>query len=138
MLNYLTLILSCQLAGELTTKALSIPAPGPVIGMLYLFLFLMLKGSLPNNLEETANSLLNNLSLLFVPAGVGVMLHFKLLGNQWFPLSIALFISTALTIAVTGLMMVWLTQDNSDETAVSTENPREGEIKDIKGINPNE
>lgn len=133
MLNYLTLILTCQLAGELTTKALTIPAPGPVIGMVYLFMFLMIKGSLPTDLEETANSLLNNLSLLFVPAGVGVMLHFKLLGNQWFPLSIALIISTALTIAVTGLMMVWLTHDNTDETTITTESNPEP-----KGSNPNE
>lgn len=133
MLNYLTLILTCQLAGELTTKALTIPAPGPVIGMVYLFMFLMIKGSLPTDLEETANSLLNNLSLLFVPAGVGVMLHFKLLGNQWFPLSIALIISTALTIAVTGLMMVWLTHDNTDETTITTESKQEP-----KGSNPNE
>ncbi len=116
MLNSLTLILCCQLAGEFTVKATGITAPGPVIGMLILLVILLLKGSVQNELETTANSLLNNLSLLFVPAGVGLMLHFQLIGKEWLPITISLIISTILTIAITGLMMVWLSNDNSDET----------------------
>lgn len=116
MLNSLTLILCCQLAGEFTVKATGITAPGPVIGMLFLLVILLLKGSVQNELETTANSLLNNLSLLFVPAGVGLMLHFQLIGKEWLPITISLIVSTILTIAITGLMMVWLSNDNSDET----------------------
>ena len=116
MLNSLTLILCCQLAGEFTVKATGITAPGPVIGMIFLLIILLLKKSVQNELETTANSLLNNLSLLFVPAGVGLMLHFQLIGKEWLPITISLIISTILTIAITGLMMVWLSNDNSDET----------------------
>jgi len=108
MLNYLTLILGCQLAGELATKALQISVPGPVIGMVLLFCFLLARGSIPANLARTADGLLGHLSLLFVPAGVGVMLHFRLLGDDWVPIGVALVVSTVLTIAVTGLMMTWL------------------------------
>ncbi len=116
MLNSLTLILCCQLAGEFTVKATGTTAPGPVIGMLILLVILLLKGTVQNELETTANSLLNNLSLLFVPAGVGLMLHFQLIGKEWLPITISLIVSTILTIAITGLMMVWLSNDNSDET----------------------
>ncbi|MGH1405366.1 MAG: CidA/LrgA family protein [Rhodomicrobiaceae bacterium] len=116
MLNSLTLILCCQLAGEFTVKATGITAPGPVIGMIFLLIILLLKKSVQNELETTANSLLNNLSLMFVPAGVGLMLHFQLIGKEWLPITISLIISTILTIAITGLMMVWLSNDNSDET----------------------
>lgn len=116
MLNSLTLILCCQLAGEFTVKATGITAPGPVIGMILLLIILLLKKSVQNELETTANSLLNNLSLMFVPAGVGLMLHFQLIGKEWLPITISLIISTILTIAITGLMMVWLSNDNSDET----------------------
>ena len=84
--------------------------------MIFLLIILLLKKSVQNELETTANSLLNNLSLLFVPAGVGLMLHFQLIGKEWFPITISLIISTILTIAITGLMMVWLSNDNSDET----------------------
>ncbi|GJM01106.1 MAG: murein hydrolase transporter LrgA [Methyloligella sp.] len=126
MLNSLTLILCCQLAGELTVKATGITAPGPVIGMLFLLVILLLKGSVQNELETTANSLLNNLSLLFVPAGVGLMLHFQLIGKEWLPITISLIISTILTIAITGLMMVWLSNDNSDETLSKQNNKNKG------------
>lgn len=108
MLNYLTLILGCQLAGELTTRATHIPVPGPVIGMVLLFGFLMLRGKVPDDLGRVADALLGNLSLLFVPAGVGVMLHFRLLGDDWLPIAVALVVSTMLTIMVTAALMVWL------------------------------
>jgi len=110
MLNYLTLILGCQLAGELAAKALQVAVPGPVIGMVLLLFFLLVRGSVPENLSRTADGLLSHLSLLFVPAGVGVMLHFRLLGDDWLPIGVALVISTVLTIIVTALMMAWLSR----------------------------
>lgn len=73
--------------------------------MLLLFIGLMIRGNIPQPLAQTANGLLEQLSLLFVPAGVGVMTHLTLLGNQWLPLTTSLVISTLLTIAVTGLLM---------------------------------
>ena len=105
MLEYLTLILICQLAGEFTVEALGLPVPGPVLGMLLLFLFLVVKRSVPTELSQVSAGLLNNLSLMFVPAGVGVMVHFKLLGEDVLPISVALIFSTVLTIAVTALLM---------------------------------
>jgi putative effector of murein hydrolase LrgA (UPF0299 family) len=94
--------------GELAVVALRLPIPGPVLGMALLFLGLLAKGSVPPRLATTSDVLLGNLSLLFVPAGVGVMLHAKLLGREWLPISIALIISTMITIAVTGFVMQWL------------------------------
>lgn len=110
MLNYLTLILCCHLAGDLIAKTLEISTPGPIIGMVLLFLFLVINGSIPKDLEKTTDAILNHLSLLFVPAGVGVMLHFKLMKTDWLPISAALITSTLLTITVTALMMTWLTK----------------------------
>lgn len=107
MLHYFTLILVCQLVGELLTTALRLPVPGPVIGMVLLFGFLIFRGKIPAALAQTSDALLGNLSLLFVPAGVGVMLHFKLLEADMLPIGIALIVSTVLTIAVTALLMTW-------------------------------
>lgn len=105
MLESLAVLLFCQLIGELIVLFFAAPVPGPVVGMLLLFLALMFHGEIPEALSETANGLLGQLSLLFVPAGVGVMTHLTLLGNQWLPLSASLIVSTFLTIAVTGLLM---------------------------------
>ena len=108
MLSYLTVIFGCQLAGELLVSALGLPVPGPVCGMALLFIGLVVRGSLPRDLAAVGSSLLDNLSLLFIPAGVGVMLHAPLLSRDWLPLTVALVASTAVTIAVTALAMAWL------------------------------
>ena len=105
MLEYLTLILACQLIGEFAVNAANLPFPGPVAGMVLLFLFLTIKGNVPEELTVVSGALLNNLSLLFVPAGVGVMVHFELLGTDAIPLSIALIVSTVATIIVTATVM---------------------------------
>jgi len=105
MLEALTTILTCQLIGELIVVGTGIPLPGPVVGMVLLFLGLLIRGGVPEGLGRTAASLSQNLSLLFVPAGVGVMTHLSLLESEWLPISAALMVSTLLTIAVTGLAM---------------------------------
>jgi len=109
MLESIALLLLCQLLGELIVIFLNIPVPGPVVGMILLFTGLVIFGEIPDKLSETANGLLEQFSLLFVPAGVGVMTHLTLLGEQWIPLSTSLIISTILTIAVTALIMQYLT-----------------------------
>lgn len=108
MLPFLTVICCCQLAGELIVTATGLPVPGPVAGLALLFTGLLMNGGVPDNLGKVADALIENLSLLFIPAGVGVMLHAQLIGRDWLPLSVALVVSTALTIAVTALMMRWL------------------------------
>lgn len=114
MLGYLTLILVCQLAGEVAVGVLSVPVPGPVVGMVLLFVILMILGHVPEQLDQTATGLLRSMSLLFVPAGTGVMLHFQLLGEALLPLGLALLVSTVATIAVTALLMQWLGRERSD------------------------
>ena len=120
MLNYLTLIFGCQLVGELVTRALAIPVPGPVLGMVILFLLLVFRGSIPEKLSATTDGLLSHLSLLFVPAGVGIMLHFPLLGDDWIAITVALIVSTVLTIAVTALMMSWLAKHTATPSSSGT------------------
>lgn len=108
MLFYLTVILVCQLVGESVVVALGLPLPGPVLGMVILFVFLVVRGRVPAGLATSGGALLDNLSLLFVPAGVGIMQHWTLIRQDWLPVSVSLVVSTLLTIAVTGWVMAWL------------------------------
>ncbi len=114
MLFYLTLIFCCELIGELVAVLLDLPIPGPVIGMALLFVGLLIRGAAPRPLEQVADGLLRHLSLLFVPAGVGVMMHAELIAHELLPITIALVVSTLLTIAVTALLMSRL--DTSGDT----------------------
>ncbi len=94
--------------GELLARALHLPVPGPVIGMVILFAYLLLRhggdGAAPDALSRTADALLTNLGLLFIPAGVGVVIYGPLLVRDWAPISVAVFGGTLLGIGVTGLL----------------------------------
>jgi len=105
MLGAMTTLLVYLLIGEVLVQALALPVPGPVIGMLLLFVSLWVKGGIPELLRDTANGILQHLSLLFVPAGVGVMVHFARVSGEWMAILVAVLASTALAIAVTALIM---------------------------------
>jgi holin-like protein len=105
MLAALTTLLVYQLVGEVIAQGLALPIPGPVIGLALLFATLALRGGPTEGLRDTANGLLTHLSLLFVPAGVGVMVHFGRLGDEWLPIAAALVVGTVLTIATAALVM---------------------------------
>lgn len=117
MIEALTLILACQLAGELAVVATGLPLPGPVVGMVILFAGLLVRGSVPPALAQVGGALLDNLALLFVPAGVGVMVHLGLLREQWLPISLSLVGSTLLAILATGWVMKRLTGNDSGSGA---------------------
>ena len=114
MLAALTAIFVCQLAGEMITVGLGLPLPGPVIGMALLFLFLVVKGSVPAEIGKAGDGLLQHLSLLFVPAGAGIMMHVGRLEENALGLGAALLFSTLATILVTALVMRAMTGGRRD------------------------
>lgn len=105
MIGALAILLTFQLIGEALVQLTGIPAPGPVIGMVLLFLGLLWREELPDALRVTAQTLLSHLSLLFIPAGVGIIQYGALLREEWLALAIALVVSTLVTAAVTALVM---------------------------------
>jgi len=105
MLIGFLVLLVFQFIGELIVLAVEIPVPGPVVGMVLLLACLMIKGDVPDYLRVPSEALLKHLALLFVPAGVGLMVHFSLLKADWLAILVALIVSTALTIIVTGIIL---------------------------------
>ncbi len=105
MLAALTALLLCQLAGEAVVRLVDLPVPGPVLGLALLLAVLALRRSIPENLEITAGGLLKHLSLLFVPAGVGVLQHLARIQAEWLAIAAALLISSVATIVVTAVVM---------------------------------
>lgn len=103
MIQALTLLFICQLTGEVVVRALGIVFPGPVLGMALLFAGLLIFGRAGAALEGVAETILRNLSLLFVPAAVGMMQQVELIRAYWLAISVALVLSTLLTLTVTVL-----------------------------------
>lgn len=119
MIRALMLILLFQLGGEVTARALSLPLPGPVLGMLALLAAFRLVPPLFEAVRPVAQGLVANLALLFVPAGVGVVGHLDRLGAQIGPVVVALAVSTVAAIACGALAFVWVAR------LTGAEGPRE-------------
>lgn len=97
-----------QLLGELLVHWLHLPVPGPLIGMLLLFVALLGRGGLPDGLRDTAAQLLRHLMLLFIPAVTGVMMYFERVRQEWLPFIVAGIAGAAFTMIVTALTLRWM------------------------------
>lgn len=103
-LRGLALLLLLQAAGEALSHAFALPFPGPVIGLLLLLAALQWP-PLRAPVEAAATVLLANLSLLFVPVGVGVITHLDLVARHGLRLALVLVLSTLIGLAVTALVL---------------------------------
>ncbi len=113
MLLSLGLILLCQLVGEAISRVTAIPIPGPVIGLLLCVLLLVVRDRVgrmaplelrDGTFEKTGHGILAHLSMLFIPAGVGVVQRLDVLAGNAVAIGFAIVISTALGLAVTALV----------------------------------
>ena len=105
MLRALTALVLCQFCGEVIARGLGIPLPGPVVGLVLLLLVLIVRRGPDEALRDTSNGLLRHLSLLFVPAGVGIVTQLDALQRNWLPIVASILVSTALALIVTGWIM---------------------------------
>jgi holin-like protein len=117
MIRALALLLSCQLAGEILTRALGLAVPGPVIGLALLAILAVAHARIvgaeisaieKTELGVTASALLGSLGLLFVPAGVGIVQQLPLIGSHALPIFLALLVSTVLTLIVTVYVFIFV------------------------------
>jgi holin-like protein len=112
MLPAITALLAFQLIGEALAFGLKLPVPGPVIGMALLLAAIAVRPALLDALRPTSSTLLSHLSLLFVPAGVGVMVHGQRLADEGVAIVVALLVSTVLALAATALTVRALLRDD--------------------------
>jgi len=112
ILHALALLLAFQLIGEAATFALALPVPGPVLGMTLLLVVLALRRGLLARVRPTTSTLLTHLSLLFVPAGVGVMVHGARLAAEGLAIVVAIVVSTVLALGATALAVRALLRDD--------------------------
>lgn len=133
MIFDLTLLLLLQLVGEATAFATGLPIPGPVIGLVLLVVLLNLRRRPLGSLEQTCTGLLRHLSLLFVPAGVGVVGHLDELAANGLPLALALVGSTVLAIAVGALVFRAVARAMGDDGGEPPGSPDDGRDADAQG-----
>ena len=103
MLNGVLALLACQLVGEAAARGLGLTVPGPVLGMALLAVGLAALPPLRQAVEPVATVLLRNLSLLFVPAAVGVVRVLPQLASQGVAIAGSVLVSTVAALVVTAL-----------------------------------
>ena len=111
MLKSVFIILLYQLIGELFQKFFGLSIPGPVIGLVLLLLTLLLIQKrqrvvpIKEDLFNSAEILLNYLPLLFIPVGVGVVMHLSLLEDNLASVIFVIILGNLSTLALTGYIM---------------------------------
>jgi holin-like protein len=112
MLRSLFIIFFYQLLGEAIQKFFEINIPGPVIGLILLlltFIFFSKKFTqskkIIKEISVTCHQIINYLSLLFVPIGVGVVMHINYLGDNLFTIFSIIIIGTLATLVFTAIVM---------------------------------
>ncbi|UOF00807.1 CidA/LrgA family protein [Bdellovibrio reynosensis] len=101
MILALLILIFFQLMGEGTVRLLNLFIPGPVLGMVYFFIALLLFPQLKEKVESLSRFMNKHLALFFVPAGVGIIEYFDLFTKFGVAMVLTLVISTTITLAVT-------------------------------------
>ena len=122
MLNSIFTILLFQLIGEFFQKFTEISIPGPVIGLILLLSVLLIRAkyfkehhSVENNLVDFCERFLTYLPLLFIPVGVGVVMHLSLLEENLISVISIIVLGTLLTLALTGFIMEKLLKNDNQK-----------------------
>ena len=123
MLNSIFIILFFQLIGEFFQKFLELSIPGPVVGLFLLLTILLVSKKshykIPIKFERkllnSSENLLNYLPLLFIPVGVGVVMHLSLLEENLVPVMLVIIIGTLLTLALTAFVMDKLLKEDKND-----------------------
>ncbi len=104
MLRTVLVLCGFQLLGESLAALLSVPVPGPVIGMCLLLVVLILRKRITPQFQQHCHAMFAYLPLILVPPSVGVLAHLELIGREWQPVSAVLVLTLLISFAVCALV----------------------------------
>lgn len=105
ILKELGIIFGILFAGEFINGFFGLVLPGNVIGMMLLFVLLLSGVVKLNQVEKVSNFLLSNLTIFFLPAGVGIMKYYNLLEGKILAFLAVMVITTVLVMVFTGYVV---------------------------------
>ena len=91
--------------------------PGSVCGMLLLFAALCLRIVKPDSVRSVARALTQNMAVLFVPAGVGIMAQYNLIAQNWAGILTITIVCTLLVLLSTGGIVQYLNKNFRNNNA---------------------
>lgn len=116
MIETLLWLLGYQFFGEIVARSLGWPIPGAVLGMLFLFLTLCVRRGIPDTLRENVPRLMTHMSLLFIPAGAGIIAFWPMLSQRPLVMAVVLVAATLSTMLVSAISLTLLLRHKKKAT----------------------
>lgn len=105
-LSGIVTLLFFTVVGDTLSRALNLPVPGSVLGLILLVIYLQRGAN--ESLEKVSRFCIRYLAVLFIPGCVGIFFLGDLLLEQWLPIILAILIATPLSLLLTALLLQWL------------------------------
>lgn len=104
----LLIILGFSFVGDTLSNSLHLPVPGSILGMIFLFLALQFKVLKFTDVDEVGSFLINNMTILFLPAGVGIMAKWSLISNFWWQIALIVLLALIVNVFVLGHLVQFI------------------------------
>jgi len=104
----LLIIFGFSFVGDTLSNSLHLPVPGSILGMIFLFLALQFKVLKFTDVDEVGSFLINNMTILFLPAGVGIMAKWSLISNFWWQIAVIVLLALIVNIFVLGHLVQFI------------------------------
>ncbi len=104
----LLIIFGFSFVGDTLSNSLHLPVPGSILGMIFLFLALQFKVLKFTDVDEVGSFLINNMTILFLPAGVGIMAKWSLISDFWWQIAVIVLLALIVNIFVLGHLVQFI------------------------------
>ena len=102
------LILAISFAGEILHMVLPLPVPASIYGLVLMLLALVTGIVKIEQVKDTAIFLIEIMPVMFIPAGVGLMVSWNVLKPLLIPVGINTFVSFVAVAVATGKTAQWM------------------------------
>lgn len=104
----LLIIFGFSFVGDTLSNSLHLPVPGSILGMIFLFLALQFKVLKFTDVDEVGSFLINNMTILFLPAGVGIMSKWSLISDFWWQIALIVLLALIVNVFVLGHLVQFI------------------------------
>lgn len=104
----LLIIFGFSFVGDTLSNSLHLPVPGSILGMIFLFLALQFKVLKFTDVDEVGSFLINNMTILFLPAGVGIMAKWSLISDFWWQIAVIILLALIVNVFVLGHLVQFI------------------------------
>ena len=104
----LLIIFGFSFIGNVISNVFRLPVPGSILGMILLFLALQFKLLEFRHVDEAGSFLINNMTILFLPAGVGIMAKWNLISHFWAQILLIVVGALIINMLILGKLVEWI------------------------------